>query len=384
MTLVCSDDLFQGLRVDRTTLLEWHNAGFLRRHSVGWYEESEIDRFLATCAVDFEWSPRWSDISSGRLRLLLCSEAVEQFHFSNATAFRVFCDQELVARIKFPRKRGNIRYCHASTEQAAVRQHPLRAKDVALLFDVHRDIPARWLAKGLIVCPIASHEHPEGSPYLFRLCWIAMLQAICSPQLVESIPAFVDGRLQRKEKIRFVDEKTMCRQAGVTATTLSLWVSRGYVPYIASPSGFKLYSEAWARILRDSSYVVLPLKAEQVAKLFGVESGVISRWKREGRIQCPILGHTHGPESRFLQRECWIAYLEENCSPALRPQMARFFDSRVAATKPPALLSITDVGHFFGHHPQWVRHALERGALHGLRLPSGVTRFAEEWLRPSE
>lgn len=258
---------------------------------------------------------------------------------------------------------------------------PLEAHEVARLFDVGVSTPRTWEFRGHIVCPIPGHVHAEGARYLYRSCWVAILQAGCSANLRRTMSHFVASRLATANPKPLLSLSQAAAYAGVSPATLVHWMRRRAVPYISSPTGAPLFLEAWVRRFRDSpKYHYRPLTAQEVGRLFDVDSGSVTDWQRAGRIRCSVQGHVHDTGDRFLWRSCWIAYLKSHCTQGIQGEMEYFFESRLATNDPPPLLSLRAFAARVGREQRWLSRRIDEGRIEGVWLPNGRICFTEDWI----
>ena len=378
MTRITLQEVCARLCVDRSTLTRWHSAGHLRRELEGAYSITEINRFLAACALGFDRPPTWQDIRSGRLALLSVREAAEVFGFGSERTLLQFAEQHAIPRIKFPGTNGR-NYYHAAAMGAVLEPSSksvsghvvMRATGYANI-QFHRNIPELELVHN----PRArTTERQHFTTESFMKYLRAHLPFWVEPtEWLDEVSASGEN---------LVPLQTVAEKTNMPLDSVQEIFERYKISYIRRKSAGRKPEMALTTALWQISRIEKVSKCDlyDVAGLFDVKPRHVAKWS-SGEIPnaCP-LGHWHTPEEPYWRKICWLAYLQKTHSGGASPgQIVAFWAGRMIDRDCSPLMSVAQASRSIRRTSLTVLPAIKKGWVPAIKTPTGVWRIPASWL----
>lgn len=358
------------LGVTPRRVMKWRNSGVLH-YTYGGYTVAEIDRFLA-CYVR-QGHLTWDGIVSGR-HVLADNVAIQNEFQLEPWQLTRLLDQLAPTHAMFPSRVGRYDRVSFAEKLAPYVQPRVDAQYAADAMGYKNAAEARK-APGI-----------ELAPSLFREAGGASIsKASFDEYLRTHLPPWVDPLDWLDD--RNADPRPLVRQRkaaellGFPVKNIHTALNEARAVYIARRSvnggSIALVSPLWIQAWLEWD---APLAQHDLARLFGVDPNAIDYWVQQGWVTCTLPLHVHDGRHPYLLRSCWLHFLQNNCSPQIRPTLASFLGARLSAANPPQLLSAKQFAQKLGCSPKRVLAWMGAGHVPFIQTPGGTYRIQAKWL----
>ncbi len=125
-------------------------------------------------------------------------------------------------------------------------------QQVASLYSVAVQEVWGWLSLGLLVCPLAIHEHGATS-FLSEPCWGAILTANTRPQTEEAIDFFARRRFDAQGML--CDIQQVVATLGWSTETIEQMAACGSLPTLLTPAGDRRFNPKDIQCITEEDWV---------------------------------------------------------------------------------------------------------------------------------
>jgi hypothetical protein len=356
------------LKISPETAYSWHKKkalSYIVVNHAAHYVVTELNAFLVRSALHFPSPPTVDDLLE-RSVILLRQDEVELRFPKGRSKLHLWKQRGDLAVIKFPGKKGGLRFCAASLEAY------IRSPECELL--ALSQVSHILGGKGRKFPPaeLQAVENPQDrlGSYITRESLRAYLgKGHRLPPWVDP-EDWIEDRLASSESLVALSTQVI-RQLGTSSLQgLTARLDELKAHYIFKREGnWRLVCPTW--LAAQTEYAPQPLTKADLYKLFGVSDSGPARWLRNNLIKCPLPNHQHKGGSPWLYRSCWIKIVAETASPGL--DVEEWYNRRMS--NPVPSLSTSQAARQLRIPTTDLEERAREGQIKGVRIPTRNWRF---------